>query len=194
MDNQALQELIALFLKINPNPSDEQFHSLARAVGTDPETLEAVSYGMLSEDEDLLDEVEATSTHSGNDGPLARDDTSVFSTAPSTSLEYGDGDGEPGESTHESNDVDPVIPVATMTMACHRILADTNSLEDPMADPDQMTLQDVANNDGDPTDDDLGMQQETYEDGVDVADKGAGLINTPSDVLTDDGVPDYSVD
>lgn len=214
MDNQALQELIALFLKINPTPSDEQFHCLARAIGTDPETLESVSYGMLSEDEDLLDDAEyATSTHSGNDSPVTRDETSVFSTAPSTaednlddlhvetatspstSLDYGQGDPEIGESTHGDNETEPSIPVALMASACRRILANTqDSLENPMADPDMMNLQDIANNDGDPTDDDLGLQQETSDDGADVEDKGVGLTNTPSDVLTDDGVPDYSVD
>jgi hypothetical protein len=56
MDEQALEELITLFLKLNPNPSDQQFHALAEAVGVDHETLESISYKMLGEAEDLLEE------------------------------------------------------------------------------------------------------------------------------------------
>lgn len=41
---EALQELIALFLKINPQPSDQQFHALAEAVGVDKETLESQAF------------------------------------------------------------------------------------------------------------------------------------------------------
>jgi len=56
VDEQALEELITLFLKLNPNPSDQQFHALAEAVGVDKETLESISYKMLGEAEDLLEE------------------------------------------------------------------------------------------------------------------------------------------
>jgi len=51
MDNAELQQLISLFLKVNPNPSDEQFHALAFSVSIDHETLESISYSMLSEAE-----------------------------------------------------------------------------------------------------------------------------------------------
>jgi len=51
MDEALLQELIALFLKVNPEPSDQQFHAFAEAIGIDKETLESISYSMLAESE-----------------------------------------------------------------------------------------------------------------------------------------------
>jgi hypothetical protein len=60
MDNhQELEQLITLFLQINSNPSDQQFHSLAFAIGLDHETLESVAYEMLAKEE----KVTAESTH-----------------------------------------------------------------------------------------------------------------------------------
>lgn len=47
---QLCEQLIEIFLQINPNPSDKQFHALAESVGIDKETLEAVSYEMLGEE------------------------------------------------------------------------------------------------------------------------------------------------
>jgi len=199
MDKQALQEMIALFLKINPEPSDQQFHSLAEACGVDKETLESISYEMLSDAEDLLDdplEATAPSTSVSNEDPL----DIVEATSPSTSLEYGDDDEE-GESTHSCDE--PTIPVASITAAKRRIVlathgfevdADSQTVLDTVdLDPDDLSLQDVALNDGDPTDDDLGNQEETLDDGFTDKDKGAGLVNNVSDVLTDDGVPDTSI-
>jgi hypothetical protein len=59
MENeQQLQELIALFLKVNPDPSDDQFHALAGACGVDHATLEAISYSMLAESEEVLADAE----------------------------------------------------------------------------------------------------------------------------------------
>jgi hypothetical protein len=59
MENeQQLQELIALFLKINPDPSDAQFHALAGAIGVDHATLESISYSMLAESEEVLADAE----------------------------------------------------------------------------------------------------------------------------------------
>ncbi|QBQ74470.1 hypothetical protein BcepSauron_090 [Burkholderia phage BcepSauron] len=48
---QILEALIELFLQINPQPSDQQFHMLAESVGVDHETLEAISYRMLGQQE-----------------------------------------------------------------------------------------------------------------------------------------------
>lgn len=205
MDQQALQEIITLFLKINPQPSDQQFHALAEACGCDKETLESISYGMLSEAEDLLEDppVDASSTHQSNDSPVSRHDADIYAGSPSTAVDYGDDDEEAG-ATHSGDE--PVIPVATTAsarkrlriMSSHGFEVDADSsaqitLDDPAADPDNMSLQDVALNDGDPTNDDLGMQQETLDDGFSIADKGAGLVNNVSDALTDDGVPDISL-
>ena len=63
-------------------------------------------------------------------------------------------------------------------------------LEDLDGDPDNMPLSDVALNDGDVTTDDLGLQEETTDDGTDVHDIGIGLMPTDS-VLTDDGAPAF---
>lgn len=199
MNNPELQELISLFLKINPEPSDQQFHALAEAVGVDKEELESVSYSMLGEAEDLLDD------------PLE-------ASAPSTSLSYGDDDEEGGtthgcddpvipvaaKSTHSNNDSaisrhDAFIPVAAALGASHRLLTmagETEAedvLDNPTLDPDTLPLSDVALNDGDPTNDDLGDQEETMDDGFTAQDTGAGLVNNVSDVLTDDGIPDVSL-
>jgi hypothetical protein len=51
MDEQLLQELICVFLKVNCDPSDDQFHALACAAGIDHETLESIAYKMLGEAE-----------------------------------------------------------------------------------------------------------------------------------------------
>ncbi len=146
MDHQALQELITLFLKINPEPSDQQFHALAEAVGIDKEELESIAYSMLSEAEDLLDD---------EDAPM----------------------------------------VAKVNAAARLHAADAQDvLDDPTVDPDDLPLTDVALNDGDPTDDDLGMQDETFDDGYTTEDVGVGLTNNANDVLTDDGVPDLTLE
>lgn len=42
--------LIRVFLKLNPNPTDKQYHALAYAVNIDQETLEACAYEMLSDE------------------------------------------------------------------------------------------------------------------------------------------------
>lgn len=149
MDQQALQELITLFLKLNPQPSDQQFHALAEACGIDHETLESISYSMLSEAEDILE--------------------------------------------------DPISASLVHRINAHaRVMAEEQSddqmvLDDPLADPDDMSLTDVALNDGDPTDDDLGSQEETEDDGFTDVDTGLGMVNDVSDVLTDDGVPDVEL-
>jgi hypothetical protein len=70
--------------------------------------------------------------------------------------------------------------------------ADEDVLYDPNIDEDNIPLEDVALTDGDPTDDDLGMQQETSDDGPDVHDVGVGVTTPDSqDVLSDDGVPSF---
>lgn len=195
---EQLQELISLFLKINPEPSDQQFHALAEACGVDKETLESISYEMLGEAEDMLEDpaeyATAPSTAVPNEDPL----DVVEATAPSTSLSYGD-DGEDGGATHTCDE--PTIPVSAAArrlkvMAEHGFEVDADSqtvLDETDVDPDDLSLSDVAMNDGDPTDDDLGLQDETLDDGFTEDDKGAGLVNNVTDVLTDDGVPDTSI-
>jgi hypothetical protein len=145
MDHEALSEMISLFLKINPEPSDQQFHALAEACGVDKEELESVAYAMLGEAEDILED---------EDGPM----------------------------------------IAKINANARLTAADAqDTLDDPTVDPDDLPLTDVALNDGDPTDDDLGMQEETLDDGFSVEDVGVGITNNANDVLTDDGVPDLTL-
>ncbi len=47
MNHQVLSEFLTTFLRINPRPTDQQFHSLAFAVNVDHEELESVAYAML---------------------------------------------------------------------------------------------------------------------------------------------------
>lgn len=54
-DKQVLQKLIEVYLTINTNPADEQFHDLARSIGMDPPTLESVAYEMLSKEDATTD-------------------------------------------------------------------------------------------------------------------------------------------
>lgn len=52
MENEGLlKQLLEIFFQCNPEPSDEQFHDLARSLGMDPPTLEAISYKMNAEAE-----------------------------------------------------------------------------------------------------------------------------------------------
>ena len=44
-----IKQLVQIFLQINPEPSDDQVHNLAYALGIDKETLEAEMYEMLSD-------------------------------------------------------------------------------------------------------------------------------------------------
>ncbi len=68
-------------------------------------------------------------------------------------------------------------------------------LDDSSADPDQMTTDEVALNDGVPTNEDTGLQEETSDDGSDVQDVGVGLTTGDGHILTDDGpqVDDYGI-
>lgn len=127
MDEQKLVALIEVFLEVNPEPSDKQFHMLAEAVSVDHEYLESIVYKLL--------------------GEVVEEDTLIEA-------------------------------------------ADEDVVNDADIDPDMLPLDDVPMNDGDTTDDDLGFQEETNDDGPDVHDIGVGLSSgDSSDVLTDDGVP-----
>lgn len=87
MENeQQLQQLITLFLEINPNPSDQQFHMLAGSIGVDHEALEAVSYAMLAKDGP-----QQQSVISGNEAPDEED--------LSESQQVLDGDYDPNVTT-----------------------------------------------------------------------------------------------
>jgi len=76
MNEQELQQLLVVYLRINNSPTDEQFHNLADAVGTDKETLEAIAYKMLAETDEVegIPTVHATSTHSEVGFEMCEDD------------------------------------------------------------------------------------------------------------------------
>lgn len=63
--------------------------------------------------------------------------------------------------------------------------ADESVLYDVGIDPDNLSLEDISMTDGDPTGDDIGLQEELTDDGVDIEDEGLGINQ---DVLTNDGV------
>jgi len=91
MENEELlQKLIAVFLEINPDPPDEQFHMLARSIGMDPPELEAVAYKMLAVEDQETETLSATDEESVLDGDYDPD-----TTTPDNLLL---NDGEPGGS------------------------------------------------------------------------------------------------
>ncbi len=95
MDKQALAQMIALYLQLNPTPSDAQFHQLAAAIGIDHETLEAVAYQMLGE------EVEGDEVTAAGDEGL------------SESQEVLDGDYDPQTTTTDDLALNDGAPAGT---------------------------------------------------------------------------------
>lgn len=97
IENDALQGLVSAFLCVNDSPSDEQVHMLARAVGTDPETLEAVVYHMLSECQTRANLIQANFTQDVLDG----DYDPAFTPADDLAV----NDGEPDDGSNPIQDV-----------------------------------------------------------------------------------------
>lgn len=50
MNRKLLEQFLVGFLRLNPNPTDAQFHALASAINVDKEELESISYAMLAEE------------------------------------------------------------------------------------------------------------------------------------------------
>jgi hypothetical protein len=50
MNHQVLSEFLTIYLRLNPRPTDQQFHSLAFSVNVDHEELESVAYAMLGDE------------------------------------------------------------------------------------------------------------------------------------------------
>lgn len=48
---QQLREFILMFLRLNPEPADAQYHALASSIAVDKEHLEALAYEMLGQAE-----------------------------------------------------------------------------------------------------------------------------------------------
>jgi hypothetical protein len=65
--DEKVHELIVAFLAVNPEPADEQVHSLAASVGMDADAFEAILYSFLqtlvgNDDEDDEDDDDEEST------------------------------------------------------------------------------------------------------------------------------------
>ncbi len=97
IDNSALQDLVSAFLCVNDSPSDDQVHMLAKSVGTDPETLEAVVYHMLSECQTRANLIQANFVQDVLDGDYTP------SMTPADDLAVNDG--EPDEGSDPLQDV-----------------------------------------------------------------------------------------
>jgi len=131
MDNvEGYKQLIDAFLRVNPTPTDEQFHALSAAANIDHETLESLSYAMLghhigadeqgqsvqaaetgtSEAQDVLDGDYDPNTTNVNDvalndgAPVGSDDTQVIQDA-----EYNDGVGPDDSGVGINSDKDATI-------------------------------------------------------------------------------------
>lgn len=85
---EQLQRIIELFLLINPQPSDQQFHEFAAGLGVDHEYLESISYAMLADS----DEVETQAGVEFDDGGYGETDLSQ-------EQEVLDGDYDPNTTT-----------------------------------------------------------------------------------------------
>lgn len=167
-DNQKLTQLIKLFLQVNPQPSDQQFHAFAESLGVDKETLEAIAYDMLSEDVNGDQEVEAVSTHFP-EGEEEEDfgivNASVRLRASEEVTQEGGGQGEEGISEQQEVLQGEGDPSTTPT--------------------DSLILTDGAP-EGQSTDDE--MQDSQLVDGVGEDDTGIG-IETDKSMLLNDGAP-----
>jgi hypothetical protein len=120
------KQLIDAFLRVNPTPTDQQFHALAAAANIDHETLEAISYAMLgtetagqpvqaaetgtSEAQDVLDGDYDPNTTNVNDvalndgAPVGSDDAQPLQDA-----EYNDGVGADDSGVGINSDKDATI-------------------------------------------------------------------------------------
>lgn len=68
---ECLSLFLRLFLKLNPEPSDEQVHSLAYSLGLSKEAVEELIYAMLSE---YIEEDDEDSDDEDSDGDEREDD------------------------------------------------------------------------------------------------------------------------
>jgi len=91
-DKECMQELVTLFLQINPDPSDEQFHALACAIGTDPETLESIAYEMLADSNVVQEDAEIDETELLADSQDILEDDISPDVMPLNDVATNDGD------------------------------------------------------------------------------------------------------
>jgi hypothetical protein len=162
----AIRELIAIFLQLNPDPSDDQFHHLALSLGTDPATLESVAYEMLGEAVDG-EEIEAEDLDEPNLVGAFRIQASTRIKSGLALVKNG-GQGDVGISEDQKvrqGDYDEdEIPVDD-------ILIGELSLDDP----------------------DTGFQEEQYDDGLPSTDDSDGTSTGDNSVMINDGVVDKEI-
>ena len=105
---ETLKRLICMFLEINCEPSDDQFHALASAIGVDREYLESLVYEMLSDCDDSGGEEEEDQELEEGDELLLADTKEEqvledhYDPATTSADDIALNDGEP-----ESMDEDP---------------------------------------------------------------------------------------
>jgi hypothetical protein len=193
-DEGKLHELIVLFLQVNPEPSDDQFHALAHALGVDKESLEACAYEMLGDeihheegegDESQLEElVRGSSTHfeEGEGGeygegyPVQEESerteafviNAAYRLAVMAEVDVEESDGEQGETG----------------------ISEQQEVLQGDQDPATTNTDDMVLNDGAPvgqsTDDE--MQDSQLVDGVGPDDTGVGF-DADKSMLLNDGAP-----
>jgi hypothetical protein len=173
MNEELLQEMICLFLKINCTPSDEQFHALACALGVDHETLESISYAMLAESEE--DEQHGLmafgkwgqKNYKGDEVTAYKKAHEKFADSRAhrrlTAADEGDAVGEED-------------------------LSDAQEVLDGDYDPNTTQTNDLMLNDGLPAGEDSStlLQETTLNDGVSDGDTGAGIAD--QNILYSDGL------
>jgi hypothetical protein len=69
MDRKLLAQFLIGFFRLNPKPTDAQFHALASAINVDKEELEAVSYEMLADEMKTKPVQSKTKQTAGNSEP-----------------------------------------------------------------------------------------------------------------------------
>lgn len=153
-------KLISLYLEINPEPSDAQFHALAEACGVDKETLEAVAYRMLGE-------------HEGMDVPIdvASDNERFSGEALAAGMDEDDLLGEEDHQTFDEQAIGDIEEEDGLTAAMtpgvdeDRMSVEERVMSDDV-NQDYLDYNDAALADGslDPKDS-TAVQEDTNEDG-----------------------------
>lgn len=172
---QELRQLLTLFLQINCEPSDDQFHALAHSLGVDKESLESIAYEMLGE------EVE----HEQEEG----DDTQLHELVEGVSTHFPEGE--------EVEDLGVVNAAVRLTLTAgmdneygEEGLSEQQEALQGEGDVSTMNSDDLMLTDGAPagesTDDEL--QDSALVDGVGEDDIGIGF-DADKSMLLNDGAP-----
>ncbi len=104
------KQLIEVFLRVNPTPTDQQFHALAAAANIDHETLEALSYAMLGGQEQAPVQASETGTSEAQDvlqGDYDPNTTDVNDLALNDGAPVGTDDGQALQDVEYNDGVGP---------------------------------------------------------------------------------------